>query len=143
MQTLSASSAVIERARAVSDQIIAWRRDIHRHPELGFQEFRTSRLVTDELARLGLEVQTGVARTGVVGVLGEGRPVIAIRADMDALPLQELNDVPYASQTAGVMHACGHDAHTAILLGVARILSAMPDRPAGEIRFLFQPCEEM
>jgi amidohydrolase len=143
MQTLSSSPTNVERAHDLSDQIIAWRRDIHQHPELGFQEFRTSRLVAEELMRLGLEVQTGVAKTGVVGVLGEGSPVIAIRADMDALPLQELNDVPYASQTAGVMHACGHDAHTAILLGVARILSAMPDRPAGEIRFLFQPCEEM
>lgn len=143
MQAPLSPSSIIQRARDLSDQIIAWRRDIHMHPELGFQELRTSRLVAEELTRLGLEVQTGVGKTGVVGVLGEGGPVIAIRADMDALPLQELNDVPYASRTPQTMHACGHDAHTAILMGVARILTAMPDRPAGEIRFIFQPCEEM
>jgi len=88
-------------------------------------------------------VQTGVGKTGVVGVLGKGSPVVALRADMDALPMQELNDVPYASCIPNVMHACGHDAHTAILLGVARMLTQIPNRPAGEIRFLFQPCEEM
>jgi amidohydrolase len=126
----------------LADQIVAWRRDIHMHPELGFQEVRTARLVADTLAEFGIEVQAGVGKTGVVGYLGEGSPVIGIRADMDALPIQEENDVPYRSQAAGVMHACGHDAHTAILLGVAKMLVDMPDRPAGQVRFFFQPSEE-
>ena len=133
---------MLEQARALQDQIIAWRRDIHMHPELGFQEHRTAQLVADALHAMGLGVETGIGKTGVVGHLGQGRPAVGIRADMDALPLQEANDVPYASQTPGVMHACGHDAHVAILLGVARLLSEMEDRPPGEIRFLFQPCEE-
>jgi len=133
---------MLERARAIQDQIIAWRRDIHMHPELAFQERRTAALVAEELQKMGLRVQTGVARTGVVGYLGQGRPAVGIRADMDALPLQESNAVPYASQTSGVMHACGHDAHTAILLGIARMLTEMDERPPGEVRFLFQPAEE-
>jgi amidohydrolase len=132
----------VDAANQLQEQLRAWRRDIHRHPELGFRETRTSRLVADELRALGLEVMTGAAKTGVVGVLGEGTPVVALRADMDALPIQEANAVPYASTVPGVMHACGHDAHTAMLLGAARLLTAMPDRPAGEIRFVFQPCEE-
>ncbi len=135
-------TGVLKQARAIGDQIVDWRRDIHQHPELGFQENRTARLVADTLRSFGMEVATGVGKTGVVGILGEGKPVIGIRADMDALPIQEINDVPYASQTPGVMHACGHDAHTAMLLGAARVLSQMPDRPEGEIRFFFQPCEE-
>ncbi|CAN5383287.1 M20 family metallopeptidase [soil metagenome] len=133
---------MLDKAKAINDQLVAWRRDIHAHPELSFQEQRTARLVANELEAMGIEVQTGVAKTGVVGYLGEGSPVIGIRADMDALPIEEENKVPYASQTPGVMHACGHDAHTAMLLGVARLLSEMPDRPAGQIRFLFQPSEE-
>lgn len=133
---------ILREARALSPQITAWRRDFHMHPELGFHEFRTSGKVAGELRMLGLETATGIGKTGVVAVIGEGGPVVAIRADMDALPIQEKNDVPYASQTPNVMHACGHDSHTAMLLGVARILSAMPDRPPGEIRLLFQPCEE-
>ncbi len=133
---------LLDDAHALQDQITAWRRDIHAHPELGFQEQRTAALVAAELKALGLRVETGVGRTGVVGHLGEGRPAVGIRADMDALPIQEANAVPYASRNPGVMHACGHDAHTAILLGTARLLTALPDRPAGEVRFLFQPCEE-
>jgi len=133
---------MLQRARALQDQIIAWRRDIHMHPELGFQEHRTARLVAEALREMGLRVETGVGKTGVVGHLGHGRPAVGIRADMDALPLQEANDVPYASQTPGVMHACGHDTHVAMLLGVARLLSEMQDRPPGEVRLLFQPCEE-
>jgi amidohydrolase len=133
---------MLERAKAIHDKLIAWRRDVHMHPELGFQEHRTARLVADTLAELGMEVQTGVGKTGVVGYLGEGKPVIGIRADMDALPIHEENDAPYSSQTPGVMHACGHDAHTAMLLGVAHLLAHMPDRPAGQVRFLFQPSEE-
>lgn len=132
----------MEKARAMENQIIAWRRDIHQHPELGFEEVRTSRLVADTLRQMGIEVEVGIGKTGVVARIGEGRPAIGIRADMDALPIHEENDLPYASQTPGVMHACGHDAHTAILLSVAKMLNEMPDRPAGEIRLLFQPCEE-
>jgi len=133
---------MLEEAQALADQLVAWRRDIHMHPELSFQENRTARLVAEELEAMGIEAQTGVGKTGVVGYLGEGKPVIAIRGDMDALPIHEENDVPYASQTPGVMHACGHDAHTAMLMGVARLLSEMPDRPPGQVRFLFQPSEE-
>ncbi|MEX1020941.1 MAG: amidohydrolase [Litorilinea sp.] len=130
------------KAESLADQMIAWRRDFHRHPELSFQEHRTARIVAETLESFGLEVQRGVGRTGVVGYLGEGTPVIGIRADMDALPILEENAVEYASQNPGVMHACGHDAHTAMALGVARILAEMPDRPPGQIRFLFQPSEE-
>jgi amidohydrolase len=139
---MSQSAAFYAQAQQLAGQLVAWRRDIHMHPELSFQEQRTARLVADTLAELGIEAQTGVGKTGVVGYLGEGSPVIAIRADMDALPIHETNDVPYRSQTPGVMHACGHDAHTAILLGVARMLVQMPDRPPGQVRFLFQPSEE-
>lgn len=133
---------VLERAKAMEAQLVDWRRDIHMHPELGFEEQRTSRLVADSLREMGIEVEVGVAETGVVARIGEGQPAIGIRADMDALPIQEANDVPYKSQTPGLMHACGHDAHTAMLLGVAKLLNDMPDRPAGEIRLLFQPSEE-
>jgi len=133
---------MLEKANAIHDQLIAWRRDIHAHPELSFQETRTARLVADTLEGYGIEAQTGVAKSGVVGYLGEGKPIIGIRADMDALPILEATGAVYASQNAGAMHACGHDAHTAMLLGVAKILSEMPNRPAGQIRFLFQPSEE-
>lgn len=139
---MTTPSELLIQAQAMADQLTAWRRDIHMHPELSFQEERTANLVAGQLAALGIETQTGVGKTGVVGYLGDGGPVIAIRADMDALPIQEENNVAYASQTPGVMHACGHDAHTAILLGVATILARMPDRPAGQVRFLFQPSEE-
>lgn len=133
---------MLKQAEAIREQLVAWRRDIHAHPELGFQEQRTARLVASTLESYGIEAQTGIAKTGVVGYLGEGAPVIGIRADMDALPILEANNVPYASQTLGAMHACGHDAHTAMLLGVAKLLAEMPDRPPGQIRFLFQPSEE-
>jgi amidohydrolase len=131
---------LIDRAKQIQDQLIRWRRDIHMHPELGFQEFRTATLVADALRALGYCVQSGVGRTGVVAELGTGQPIIAIRADMDALPIQEQNDVSYASKVQGVMHACGHDAHTAIALGVARLVvnGTFP----GTVRFLFQPAEE-
>ena len=132
----------LTRAHELADQLVAWRRQIHMNPELSFQEVETAKLVAESLTAMGIEAQAGVGKTGVVGYLGEGSPVIGIRADMDALPIIEANDVPYKSQKPGVMHACGHDAHTAILLGVAKILSEMEDRPAGQIRFLFQPSEE-
>lgn len=132
----------LEKAKEIEDQIIEWRRDIHMHPELGFEETRTSRLVADALREMGIEIEVGIAETGIVARIGEGSPKVGIRADMDALPIDEANDVPYKSQTPGLMHACGHDAHTAILLGVARMLTTMEDRPEGEIRLLFQPSEE-
>lgn len=136
------TSDILSRAREIQDQLVAWRREIHQHPELGFQEHRTGKLVAGVLHELGLNPQTGIGKTGVVGRLGSGKPALGIRADMDALEIQEANQVPYASRVPGVMHACGHDAHTAMLLGAARILSQHPDRPTGEIRFLFQPMEE-
>jgi len=131
---------MLDRARAIQDQLTAWRRDIHSHPELGFQEARTSALVAEQLSALGYRVRAAVGRTGVVGERGAGHPIVALRADMDALPIQEASDVAYASRTPGVMHACGHDCHTAILLGVARLLSE-EDFP-GTLRLLFQPAEE-
>jgi amidohydrolase len=131
---------MLERAEALQDTLIRLRRSIHQQPELGFEEVKTAQLVAETLTSLGLKVDTRVAKTGVVGHLGQHGPTLAIRADMDALPIQEQNDVPYASQVRGVMHACGHDAHTAMALGVASLLSTM-DLP-GEVRFLFQPCEE-
>ena len=132
---------MLERAREMEQQLVHWRRDIHAHPELGFEEIRTASLVTEVLESLGYRVRTGVGRTGVVGERGEGHPIVAIRADMDALPIQEANKVPYASQIPGIMHACGHDAHTAIALGVATLLAR--EGFPGTIRFLFQPAEEM
>jgi IAA-amino acid hydrolase len=132
---------MFERARGLYPQLVGWRRQIHMHPELGFQEEKTAALVAETLTRLGLRVQTNVGITGVVGILGEGPPTVALRADMDALPIQETNDVPYASQTPGIMHACGHDFHTAMLLGAATLLSETPP-PRGQVRFLFQPLEE-
>ncbi len=145
--------AEIDRAsRDVEDQVVAWRRDIHQHPELSNRETRTAAIVAVELRALGLEVRTGVAHTGVVGVLRGARPgpVVALRADMDALPVTEDTGLPFASKLrstylgrdVGVMHACGHDAHTAILLGVARVLRQLEDELPGTVVFLFQPAEE-
>jgi amidohydrolase len=133
---------LLEQARAIEEEMIEWRRDIHAHPELGFEETRTAQLVADELRKLGLEPEMGVGITGVVAKIGSGSPVVGIRADMDALPIHEATNSSYQSTIAGKMHACGHDAHTAMLLGVAKILTQMPNRPAGEIRLLFQPSEE-
>jgi amidohydrolase len=120
------------------------RRDFHTHPELGFQEFRTAGIVAKELTSLGLDVRTGVGGTGVVSLI-EGEkpgPVILVRADMDALPITEETDAPYASQNRGIMHACGHDGHTAILLTVARILLAHRSEFSGSVKLVFQPAEE-
>ena len=139
-------------ALSLEPKIIAWRRDLHAHPELGNREFRTSKLVAEHLRALGLEVQTGIAHTGVVGVLKGGKPgpVVALRADMDALPVTEEVDLPFKSKVratfdgkeVGVMHACGHDCHTAILMGVAQLFSKMRHDLAGSIKFIFQPAEE-
>jgi len=132
---------MLDRAQAIADQIIAWRRHVHRHPELSFQEQETARFVARTLQDLGIVAETGVGKTGVVGHLGSGPPIIALRADMDALPVQEETGLPFASEVPGVMHACGHDAHVACLLGAARLLAETPPS-RGEVRFLFQPSEE-
>jgi amidohydrolase len=128
--------------------MVALRRDLHEHPELAFEEVRTSGIVAQRLRALGLEVQTGVARTGVVGLLRggaskAGAKTIAIRADMDALPIHEQNDIDYRSTIDGKMHACGHDGHTSIALAVADILSKRRDELTGNVKFVFQPAEEM
>lgn len=131
---------------AYKEQVVAWRRDFHMHPELGFQEARTSSIVAGALASFGLEVLTEFcpARTAVVGILRTGRPgrTVAIRADMDALPMQDEKDVPYRSQNPGVCHACGHDGHTACLLGVAQYCAQHPEEFTGTLKFVFQPAEE-
>ncbi|HVT85708.1 MAG TPA: amidohydrolase [Chitinophagaceae bacterium] len=139
-------------ADKIEPQCIAWRRDFHQHPELGNHEFRTAKIVSDYLRSLGLEVKEGVAKTGVVGILKGGAPgpCIALRADMDALPITEKTNVPFASkerstyngQEVGVMHACGHDSHVAILMSVAKILSDMKNDLKGTVKFIFQPAEE-
>jgi amidohydrolase len=146
------SADIDARVTAVMPKVIAWRRDIHQHPELSNREVRTSKLVADHLRSLGLEVTTGIAKTGVVGILRGGRPgpVVALRADMDGLPVTEMVDLPFKStekstyngETVGVMHACGHDAHTAMLMGVAELLTGMKQQLPGTIKFIFQPAEE-
>ena len=149
----SAPSPDLDRAaQAVKAEVVTWRRDLHQHPELGNNEVRTAKLIADQLRRIGLEPKTGIAHTGVVAVLKGGRPGprIAIRADMDALPVTEPAGLPFASkvsttyrgQPVGVMHACGHDAHVAILLGVATALAARKAELPGEVMFVFQPSEE-
>ncbi len=134
----------LKEAQALFSWSQALRRDFHRHPELGFQEKRTAQKVAETLQTLGLEVHTGIAETGVVAVMETGRPGprLLLRADMDALPIQEANEVPYASQREGVMHACGHDGHMAILLTVARMFAQHRDALSGTVIFLFQPAEE-
>ena len=133
-----------ERVEALRDETVAIRRDLHRHPELGFQETRTSGIVSEFLEGLGLSVRTGVGRTGVVGRL-DGSPggrTVLVRVDMDALPLQEESQTDYASTVPGVMHACGHDGHTTIGLMAAKLLSQLPEELPGTILFVFQPAEE-
>ncbi len=137
---------------SVKDKVIEWRRDFHQNPELGNREFKTAEKIAKHLKSLGIEVQTGVAKTGVVGLLKGDQPgkVIALRADIDALPVTERNDLPFKSKVTttflgadtGVMHACGHDTHTAILMGVAEVLSKNKDKIKGSVKFIFQPAEE-
>ncbi|MGH7712426.1 MAG: amidohydrolase [Gemmatimonadaceae bacterium] len=146
------TAALDARAKEIESNVVAWRRDIHQHPELGNRETRTAKLVADHLTKLGLEVRTGVAHTGVVGVLRGGKPgpVVALRADMDALPVTEEVDLPFKStvrttylgQEVGVMHACGHDNHVAMLMGVAEILAGVRQELTGSVKFIFQPAEE-
>ncbi|MBP6233695.1 MAG: amidohydrolase [Chitinophagaceae bacterium] len=146
------SELIIKKATLIEQKVIAWRHDIHQNPELGNREFRTAGLVAKHLQSLGIEVQTKVGVTGVVGILKGDKPgpVIALRADMDALPIEEKNDLPFASKVkttyngkeTSVMHACGHDGHTAILMGVAEILAGMKKELKGTVKFIFQPAEE-
>jgi amidohydrolase len=154
------AAEIDRRAQQVADKVVGWRRDIHQNPELGNREVRTAKIVADHLRSLGMEVRTGVAHTGVVGVLRGAKPgpstapgagkVVALRADMDALPVTEQVPVPFASkvkttyngQEVGVMHACGHDNHVAILMGVAELFAGMKDHLPGTVKFIFQPAEE-
>jgi len=145
-------TAIDSKANSIESKVIEWRRDIHMHPELGNQETRTAKKIADHLRSLGIEVTENVAVTGVVGVLKGGKPgpTVALRADMDGLPVSERNDLPFRSvntatyngQETGVMHACGHDSHVAILMGVAEVLASMKDDLEGNVKFLFQPAEE-
>ena len=151
-QNAALDARIAQLATQEEGKVIAWRRDIHEHPELGNQETRTAALIAAQLKKLGLEVQTGVARTGVVGILRGGKPgsVVALRADMDGLPLTENNELAFASkvkttylgQPVGVMHACGHDTHVAMLLGAAEVLSQVKADLPGTVKFIFQPAEE-
>ncbi|MFN3979890.1 MAG: M20 family metallopeptidase [Caldilinea sp.] len=134
-------------ATALQPQLVAWRRDFHMHPELGFQEVRTAGVVADHLRSLGLEIATGIGKTGVVALvepdsLPAEAPTVMLRFDMDALPIEEENDALYRSQTPGVMHACGHDGHTAIGMGVAQVLAQHRNELTGRVKLLFQPAEE-
>jgi len=135
---------LLKASEQIKDELIAWRRQFHQHPELGFQEHRTSMAVAEYLRSLGLEVQTNVGQTGVVGLLRGKKPgkTIGLRADMDALPIQEESDKDYASKVPGVAHLCGHDAHTTMLMGAAQILTKLGPPEEGNIKFVFQPAEE-
>lgn len=154
-ETLNAQdllSAIDKKSEAMQQKLTEWRRHLHEHPELGNREFKTSAYIVDQLKDLGLEIKTGVAKTGVVAILRGGKPgpVIALRADMDALPVKERVNIPYASIDSSfygntkvpVMHACGHDAHVAMLIGAAQVLSSMKKDIAGTVKFIFQPSEE-
>jgi amidohydrolase len=149
----SLSAAIDAAAAAIEPTMLTWRRDLHQHPELGNREFRTAGIVAKHLEELGLEVRTKVAHTGVVGLLKGALPgpVVALRADMDGLPVEERVDLPFASKArtrwngeeVGVMHACGHDAHVAILMAVASVLAGLRARLQGSVKFIFQPAEEL
>lgn len=146
------NSRIAADAEKIEDKVIEWRRDFHQNPELSNREFKTAEKIAAHLNSLGMEVETGVAKTGVIGVLKGNRPgkVVALRADIDALPVTERNDLPFKSEVVteflgtktGVMHACGHDTHTAILMGVAEVLSKNKDKINGTVKFIFQPAEE-
>jgi len=146
------SDLIVKKANAIDKKVIAWRQDFHQNPELGNRETRTAAIVAKHLQSLGFEVKTNVAYTGVVGILKGDKPgpVIALRADMDALPVEEINNLPFASKVktmyngkeTSVMHACGHDAHVAILMGVAEVLASMKKDLKGTVKFIFQPAEE-
>ncbi len=150
--TAQAADSPLQISAELEQKVIAWRRDLHQHPELSNREFRTAKVITEHLQSLGLEVQTGVANTGVVAILTGGKPgpLVALRADMDALPVTEQTDVPFKStaigeyrgKEVGVMHACGHDLHVAMLMGAAEQLVAVREQIQGSVMFIFQPAEE-
>ena len=151
-QNTALKATVAQKAASLESKVISWRRDFHQNPELGNREFKTSEKIAAHLRSLGIEVQTGVAKTGVVGILKGGKPgpVVALRADMDALPVKERVNIPFASkamgeyngQEVGVMHACGHDSHVAMLMGTAEILASIKSELKGTVKFIFQPAEE-
>ena len=151
-QNQTLKTKVAQKAASLESKVVSWRRELHQNPELGNREFKTSEKVAAHLRSLGIEVQTGVAKTGVVGLLKGGKPgpVVALRADMDALPVKERVNLPFASkvtgeyngQTVGVMHACGHDTHVAMLMGTAEILASIKNEIKGTVKFIFQPAEE-
>ena len=146
------SPVISKKSESMQEQLTVWRRYLHQHPELGNREFKTAAYIVEQLKGLGLEIRTGIAKTGVVAILKGGKPgpVIALRADMDALPVKERVNIPYASTDStmygnnkvAVMHACGHDAHVAMLLGTAKVLASMKNDIAGTVKFIFQPAEE-
>ncbi len=150
--TAVAVNSPLQISSELEQKVIAWRRDLHQHPELSNREFRTAKVIAEHLQSLGLEVQTGVANTGVVAILKGGKPgpLVALRADMDALPVTEQTDLPFKSvaigeyrgKEVGVMHACGHDMHVAMLMGAAEQLVAIRDQVQGSVMFIFQPAEE-
>jgi amidohydrolase len=151
-QNTALKTKVSQKATSLESKVIAWRRDFHQNPELGNREFKTAQKIADHLRSLGIEVQTNVAKTGVVGILkgGKSDPVVALRADMDALPVKERVNIPFASkaeseyngQKVNVMHACGHDSHVAMLMGTAEILASIKNELKGTVKFIFQPAEE-
>jgi amidohydrolase len=151
-QNVALKAKIAQKAESLESKVITWRRDFHQNPELGNREFKTAEKVATHLRSLGIEVQTGVGKTGVVGILKGGKPgpVVALRADMDGLPVKERVDIAFASKAMGeyngqpvnVMHACGHDTHVAILMGTAEILAAMKSELKGTVKFIFQPAEE-
>ena len=150
--TIALKAKIAQKAETLEAKVVAWRRDFHQNPELGNREFKTAEKIANHLKSLGMEVQTGVGKTGVVGILKGAKPgpVVALRADMDGLPVKERADLSYASKAVGeyngqpvsVMHACGHDTHVAILMGTAEILSFMKNELKGTVKFIFQPAEE-
>ena len=151
-QTTTLNARMDKTAEGLEKKVVAWRRDFHQHPELGNREFQTAAKIAAHLQSLGMDVKTGVGKTGVVGVLKGGKPgpVVALRADMDGLPVTERVDLPFKSETkveyngqqTGVMHACGHDTHVAILMGVAEVLASVKSDLRGTVKFIFQPAEE-
>ena len=151
-QSAAPLESIISLSDDLSEQVIAWRRDFHQIPELSNREYRTAGIIAEHLQSLGMEVTTGVAHTGVIGILKGGKPgpVVLLRADMDGLPVPERNDLPFKSEARGeyngedvpVMHACGHDTHVAILMAVAELLTELRDDMPGTVKFVFQPAEE-
>ena len=144
MQNNELTQEIIARAKDIHDYVVRIRRDFHKHPETGFLETRTSGVIAEELKRMGISVQTNIAKTGVVGTLPiqDAKKTVAFRADMDALPITEENCLEFKSQNEGVSHACGHDANMAMLLGAAKLMTMLQGKLKRQVKFIFQPCEE-